>query len=45
MDRQPQRDESIPAHPEGAPGHPLVIFGDHRFCALDFKLAEQPITL
>lgn len=28
-----QQDESVPAHPELAPGHPLVVFGDHRFCA------------
>ena len=27
------RDESVPAHPEAGPGHPLVVFGDHRFCA------------
>lgn len=27
------RDESIPAHPEHDPRHPLVVFGDHRFCA------------
>lgn len=29
----PQRDESVPVHPDLAPGHPLVVFGDHRFCA------------
>lgn len=28
-----QQDESVPAHPETAPDHPLVIFGDHSFCA------------
>ena len=27
------QDESVPAHPGQAPGHPMVIFGDHRFCA------------
>lgn len=27
------KDESVPAHPDGAPGHPLVVFGDHSFCA------------
>lgn len=26
-------DESIPVHPDHDPRHPLVIFGDHRFCA------------
>lgn len=26
-------DESVPAHPEASPGHPLVVFGDHSFCA------------
>ncbi|PYB74102.1 helix-turn-helix domain-containing protein [Rhizobium wuzhouense] len=26
-------DESVPVHPEHDPRHPLVIFGDHRFCA------------
>lgn len=26
-------DESIPAHPDVTLGHPLVVFGDHRFCA------------
>lgn len=30
---QALQDESIPAHPDLNPGHPLVIFGDHRFCA------------
>lgn len=25
--------ESVQAHPEMGQGHPLVIFGDHRFCA------------
>ena len=27
------RDESVPAHPELDRGHPVVVFGDHRFCA------------
>ncbi|MCA3554779.1 helix-turn-helix domain-containing protein [Aestuariivirga sp.] len=27
------RDESVPAHPELNRGHPVVVFGDHRFCA------------
>lgn len=26
-------DESVPAHPELGENHPLVVFGDHRFCA------------
>lgn len=26
-------DESVPAHPDLAPGHPMVVFDDHRFCA------------
>jgi AraC-like DNA-binding protein/mannose-6-phosphate isomerase-like protein (cupin superfamily) len=26
-------DESTPAHPDVKPGYPLVIFGDHKFCA------------
>ncbi len=26
-------DESVPALPETERGHPLVVFGDHRFCA------------
>ena len=29
----PYRDESVPAHPELDRGHPVVVFGDHRFCA------------
>lgn len=28
-----RQDESVPMHPELGPGHPLVVFGDHRFCA------------
>lgn len=27
------RDESVPAHPEMGRSHPVVVFGDHRFCA------------
>ncbi len=27
------RDESVPVHRDHDPRHPLVIFGDHRFCA------------
>lgn len=27
------QDESVPVHPDHDPRHPLVIFGDHRFCA------------
>lgn len=27
------RYESVPVHPELNPAHPLVVFGDHRFCA------------
>jgi len=30
---QDEHDESVPAHPELGEGHPLVVFGDHRFCA------------
>ncbi|KPF45063.1 helix-turn-helix domain-containing protein [Rhizobium sp. AAP43] len=26
-------DESVPVHPDHDPRHPLVVFGDHRFCA------------
>jgi len=29
----PYRDESIPAHPDVNPDHPMVVFGDHGFCA------------
>ena len=28
-----RQDESVPMFPEMGPGHPLVVFGDHRFCA------------
>lgn len=32
--RQPLReDESRPADPDAGTGHPLVVFGDHQFCA------------
>lgn len=27
------KDESVPAHPHMDRGYPLVVFGDHRFCA------------
>ena len=27
------KDESVPAHPEMDRGYPVVVFGDHRFCA------------
>lgn len=30
---RPQEDESVRAHPDLAPRHPLVIFSDHRLCA------------
>jgi len=30
---KPFHDESVPAFPGASPGHPLVVFGDHRFCA------------
>jgi len=30
---KPFHDESVPAVPGASPGHPLVVFGDHRFCA------------
>ena len=26
-------DESVPAHPHACRGYPVVVFGDHRFCA------------
>ena len=29
----PYRDESVPAHPDVNPDHPMVVFGDHKFCA------------
>lgn len=39
------RDESKPALPETERGHPLVVFGDHRFCAggqLDVRCMPGP---
>jgi AraC-like DNA-binding protein/mannose-6-phosphate isomerase-like protein (cupin superfamily) len=30
---KPYRDESVPAHRDAAPGHPLVVFGNHQICA------------
>ncbi len=41
--RQPgYRDESVPVHPDVQRGHPLVVFGDHRFCA-GATLVVQPM--
>jgi AraC-like DNA-binding protein len=38
-----EQDESVPAYPELAPGHPLVVFGDHRFCAgASIRVARMP---
>ena len=28
-----RQDESVPAHPDVNPDHPMVVFGDHGFCA------------
>ena len=36
------KDESVPAHPEMDRGYPVVIFGDHRFCAGN-TLAVKPM--
>lgn len=36
------KDESVPAHPEMDRGYPVVIFGDHRFCAGN-TLSVQPM--
>jgi AraC-like DNA-binding protein len=36
------KDESVPAHPEMNRGYPVVIFGDHRFCA-GTSLNVQPM--
>jgi AraC family transcriptional regulator, melibiose operon regulatory protein len=36
------RDESVPAHPEMDGGYPVVIFGDHSFCA-GTSLLVQPM--
>lgn len=35
-------DESVPAHPEMDGGYPVVIFGDHSFCA-GTSLSVQPM--
>jgi AraC family transcriptional regulator, melibiose operon regulatory protein len=35
-------DESVPAHPEMNGGYPVVIFGDHSFCA-GTSLSVQPM--
>ena len=41
--RQPgYHDESVPAHPEMQRGYPVVVFGDHRFCA-GATLVVQPM--
>ena len=36
------KDESVPAHPEMDRGYPVVVFGDHRFCA-GKTLVVQPM--
>jgi AraC family transcriptional regulator, melibiose operon regulatory protein len=36
------KDESVPAHPDMDHGYPVVIFGDHRFCA-GTTLTVQPM--
>jgi AraC family transcriptional regulator, melibiose operon regulatory protein len=36
------KDESVPAHPEMSGGYPVVIFGDHSFCA-GTSLSVQPM--
>jgi AraC family transcriptional regulator, melibiose operon regulatory protein len=36
------QDESVPAHPDMDGGYPVVIFGDHSFCA-GTSLAVQPM--
>ena len=36
------KDESVRAHPEMDRGYPVVIFGDHRFCAGN-TLTVQPM--
>jgi AraC-like DNA-binding protein len=33
VDASDYRDESVPAHAEMHRGYPVVVFGDHRFCA------------
>ncbi|MGL4295686.1 MAG: helix-turn-helix domain-containing protein [Aestuariivirga sp.] len=35
------RDESVPALPETERGHPLVVFGDHRFCAGETTVVQR----
>nr|WP_316650809.1 helix-turn-helix domain-containing protein [uncultured Gellertiella sp.] len=35
------QDESIPAHPDVTPGHPLVVFGDHSFCAGSTEVVQR----
>lgn len=35
------QDESVPVHPDHDPRHPLVIFGDHRFCAGEASLVQR----
>ncbi len=34
-------DESVPVHPDHDPRHPLVIFGDHRFCAGESLMVQR----
>lgn len=36
------KDESVPAHPGMDRGYPVVVFGDHRFCAGNY-LKVQPM--
>ena len=40
--RPDYRDESVPAQPEMDRGYPVVVFGDHRFCA-GSTLQVQPM--
>jgi AraC-like DNA-binding protein/mannose-6-phosphate isomerase-like protein (cupin superfamily) len=35
------QDESVPAHPDLDPRHPLVVFGDHRFCAGETLVVQR----
>ncbi len=35
------QDESVPAHPELGPGHPLVVFGNHSFCAGETDIVRR----
>ncbi len=39
--RAPYQDESRPALPETERGHPLVVFGDHRFCAGELLAVQR----